>query len=223
MDTELNSTGELQAAALGAHLGGRMCGIYTSYLKRAIRTGDLVALSTPGAQRHSPSAYLDEIDFGDLDGAPDAKNNIAKTFEQWGAGQWGAKVGGNEVGMEGESGEDVRQRVRNSLLMFAEAARQEHHCSQVAVSHSAFIRVFISEACNIPLALALSLDLRNGGVSVVDVPSDLSRPASLRAVNDVSFLGAPLVHRRQPALICILQGAAAKAAIFYSECQQPIL
>lgn len=108
---------------------------------------------------------LGEIDFGSVDGKSvnEAKAEMMATWAKWSLGKIDAI---DENG--GESGRNVLERVSLALNSLTEIAASNGG-SVVAISHSAYLRIFLSLALELPLVDAAFLEQKNCCINVLDV------------------------------------------------------
>eukprot|EP00979_Chaetoceros_neogracilis_P001843 scaffold338_cov231-Chaetoceros_neogracile.AAC.13 len=108
---------------------------------------------------------LGEVDFGSIEGKSvnDAKAEMMTTWAKWSLGKIDA-IDGND----GESGRNVFQRVSLALNSLTEIAASTGG-SVIAVTHSAYLRMFLSLALELPLVEAASLDQKNCCINVLDL------------------------------------------------------
>jgi broad specificity phosphatase PhoE len=108
---------------------------------------------------------LGEVDFGSIEGKSvnDAKAEMMTTWAKWSLGKIDATDGN-----DGESGRNVFQRVSLALNSLTEIAASTGG-SVIAVTHSAYLRIFLSLALELPLVEAATLEQKNCCVNVLDL------------------------------------------------------
>mmetsp|Transcript_33917 Transcript_33917/g.67486 ORF Transcript_33917/g.67486 Transcript_33917/m.67486 type:complete len:340 (+) Transcript_33917:120-1139(+) len=212
VDADLNSKGEKQAHALAYYLSREPIDfVYSSTLRRASRTADIIADRGKGRCERVKTPTLDEIDFGDLEGKQ-SEREIARAVQHWCAGDLGFRVGNH-----GESGFDVAARVREALQLMS---AQKGNCF-AAVSHSSYLRSAIAIACGLPLGLTEILDQRNCCVNIIDVPRDFDLHARALGLNRIEHLTG-LTTRRYSPPVTLIQDTAALAVLRYRVSEHPL-
>lgn len=164
IDAPLNDTGERQAKMLGLALSYvQPQHIYHSSLLRARQTASIASqqLPSPPALESLPS--LKEIDFGNTaDGAHVSmyRAQMTATYAAWAIGDSEARMT-----VQGESLAEVQERVRMATLTMLDT---DASCV-AAVSHSSYLRVFLSTVDQgFSLTRASSLQIPNCSIHVVD-------------------------------------------------------
>lgn len=143
-DLELNATGLRQAELIADRLSReRVAAVYSSGLKRALRTGELI-----GRPHRLPVRIEDdlrELDHGDLEGLTfeDVKTRFPDFIRQWRVTPAELQVPG------GEKLVDVAERAWNGLHRIAE--RHRFGETVVAVSHNFPILAILCRIVRVPL------------------------------------------------------------------------
>ncbi len=138
IDASLNEAGRGQAAALARRFAGeRLDAIYSSTLRRARETADVVAANHPGVPVHR-LRDLEEMSWGDYEGRPFDERVLAmyeKMEALWQSGDFSRPVTG------GESIAEVQARGRKALDHILARHRGE---TVLVVAHGRFIRVLLA-------------------------------------------------------------------------------
>jgi broad specificity phosphatase PhoE len=137
--------------------------VYTSPSIRALETARPIA----AAHDLEPIEHeaLREIDFGLLEGLTfdEISTSHEELFQTWMRSPTDVRFPG------GESFVEVRRRV----LAAAAALRDRHRSQTIAVvSHGGPIRAILADALELPAEAVFRLDLRYGGVSIIDWTRD---------------------------------------------------
>lgn len=141
IDSELNETGREQAHALRDRFSTIPVDVvYSSRLKRARETAEVVAQSLPNPERRDLDD-LREISWGVLEGespSPARDAMLENVKERWARGEFEARVEG------GESILDVRDRAIRAAqhIVDREAGR-----TVLAVTHGRYLRVLLASIC----------------------------------------------------------------------------
>ena len=134
IDSSLNDTGRLQAKAVAVRLAEiQVDALYTSALKRARETADVIARSHPEARVHVLED-LEEMSWGVCDGSRPGRA-VQAAYERWRAGDFDHAVQG------GESILDVQTRAVRALDTILE---REIGKRVVVVAHGRFLRVLLA-------------------------------------------------------------------------------
>jgi len=188
VDPPLNINGKSQATNLGLALGRadpKPKIFFSSSLLRAKMTADLAAnvndpdpaeidFSSVSSKKRIISrqlAALAEIDFGPVaDGKPisTVEGEMAKTYTKWATGDVDFRPEGG-----GDSGREVLIRVCEALETLVNEAKAADVPCVAAVTHSAYLRVLVGIVLDEPLIQSSIRKIRNGSITVVDVPKDL--------------------------------------------------
>jgi probable phosphoglycerate mutase len=142
VDSSLNDAGRDQAHALRRRFASLPVDVlYSSHLRRAQETADVLAESLPRAERRTLED-LREISWGVLEGESpsptrDAALNAVKS--QWAEGTYGARIDG------GESVIDVRDRAIRAARHMVEA---NPGCTVLAVTHGRYLRILLASICD---------------------------------------------------------------------------
>jgi len=178
VDPPVNINGEAQATNLGLALDRadpKPKLFFSSSLLRAKMTAEIAAnANNPTKDRIKPKelSSLAEIDFGPVaDGQPISavQEKMTKTYTQWALGDVDFRPEGG-----GDNGREVLIRVCEALEMLVNEAKAAGVPCVAAVTHSAYLRVLVGVVLNEPLIKSSLRKIRNGSVTVVDVPKDLN-------------------------------------------------
>ncbi len=134
IDIELNQTGVKQAELLAEYLGGlKVAAVYSSPLKRALKTAEVIARRHKLEVETSPG--LIDCDFGKWQGLhlPEVKRRYKKLYAQWANNPQLVKI------PDGESLDEVRDRA----LAVVDEAVAKHEGIIVLVSHRVVNKVLI--------------------------------------------------------------------------------
>jgi broad specificity phosphatase PhoE len=156
----------------------KLVAVYTSPLRRAVRTAELVAnAGLPHPLPLQRARELAEIDHGDWSGLTRAQ--VAHKWPEL-AEQWRTAPG--DVTMPGgESLADVRRRA----LAFLAAIRQEHADGDIlAVTHGTVLRLLLAHFLDMRPDQIWSIEAENCALSIVD---DYEIPL-IMAINDTCHL-----------------------------------
>jgi len=142
VDSSLNDTGREQAETLKERFSlVDVDVIYSSTLRRARQTADVISEALPGVRREV-LPDLNEISWGILEGEPPSKKRDAAlgwVKDKWRRGDYGHRV------ENGESILDVKTRAESA----AKHLVQMHHGETVvAVTHGRYLRVLIAAICD---------------------------------------------------------------------------
>ncbi len=138
VDAPLNATGRAQAEAVARRLAAvPLDVIYTSTLRRAAETAEVVARAHAQAPLHR-LADLEEMAWGVYEGAPPSAQ-IQRVFEhlnaRWRRGEFAFRIEG------GESILDVQRRARRAM---AHILRHHPGRTVLVVTHGRFLRVLLA-------------------------------------------------------------------------------
>jgi len=142
VDSSLNKTGHEQAHALRRRFSSLPVDIvYSSPLRRARETADVLTESLPRAERRI-LGDLQEISWGVLEGespSPTRDAALGAVKSQWAEGNYDARIDG------GESILDVRDRAIRAVQHMVET-----HAGRtiLAVTHGRYLRVLLASICN---------------------------------------------------------------------------
>jgi broad specificity phosphatase PhoE len=142
LDVGLSAEGAADARALGVALAGSgLASVYSSPLRRARETADLVAEAC-GLDVVERRGFA-EIDFGELDGLTydDARARFPDVYSAWFDLPAAVRLPG------GECLDDVRSRVRAALGAVLERHRQE---TVAIVTHAGPLRAVLADALLLP-------------------------------------------------------------------------
>jgi broad specificity phosphatase PhoE len=134
IDLELNETGLKQAELLAEYLGGvNIDAVYSSPLKRASKTAEMIALHHKLEVEIAPG--LIDFDFGKWQGLPhqEVKQRYKKLYARW------LKEPHLVQMPDGESLDEVRERALNVV----DEAAAKHERSVALVSHRVVNKVLI--------------------------------------------------------------------------------
>jgi broad specificity phosphatase PhoE len=142
VDSSLNRTGREQAHALRRRFSSLPVDVvYSSDLRRAQETADLLAESLPRADRRILSD-LREISWGVLEGespSPTRDAALGTVKSQWAEGNYDARIDG------GESILDVRDRAIRAAQHMVEMDASR---TILAVTHGRYLRVLLASICD---------------------------------------------------------------------------
>lgn len=182
LESDLSPLGMEQAKALGARLADRqLAAVYTSPLRRAVRTAEIVAGFPRPSQRVRVRVRelgeLAEIHHGEWSGLTrdQVKQGWPELAEAWHRRPGGVTMPG------GESLAPVRERA----LAFLAAARQEHAGGDVlVVTHGTVIRLLLAHFLDMRPDQIWSIEAESCALSIVD---DYDIPL-IMAINDTCHL-----------------------------------
>mmetsp|Transcript_21280 Transcript_21280/g.43767 ORF Transcript_21280/g.43767 Transcript_21280/m.43767 type:complete len:373 (+) Transcript_21280:44-1162(+) len=198
VDPPVNINGEAQATNLGLALA---CAdpkpqlFFSSSLLRAKMTAEIAAnADKPASSRNRVKpkqlSSLAEIDFGPVaDGQPISavQEKMEKAYTKWAFGDVDFRPEGG-----GDNGREVLVRVCEALEMLVNEAKAAGVPCVAAVTHSAYLRVLVGVVLDEPLVKSSIRKIRNGSVTVVDVPMDLN---SRMLGSKPTLLGGPLSQK----------------------------
>ena len=163
-DIPLNSTGITQAKELGNRLkqqGFKVSHIYTSFLKRAKQTADIISdiLEIPCDILDG----LEEVNLGDWEGISwdEVKVRYPERYDAFRHNRRYTKASG------GESYEEMLQRVLPALKKLAETCKDD----VIVVTHSAVIMALLCYLNGTPFEKMITYKVKN--VSVITVEGTL--------------------------------------------------
>ena len=166
-DTELNENGLAQAARLGeAMVGSGITHVYTSYLKRANRTGQIVAerIGVPSEVREG----LQELGLGTWEGRS-WKDIIEKEPEAVAERDKDKRFSRPP---HGESYQELLDRMVPAMVRIAREAKGD----VMVVSHNGTIRAFLAELYGTSLdTMGTDYSTPNAGAIEVDAAKVLER------------------------------------------------
>lgn len=166
-DTELNENGLAQAAKLGESMkDSGIVHVYTSYLKRAARTGQIVAeiLGVPCEVREG----LQETGLGEWEGRiwKDVCEEYPEAIARWTADRR------NNRPPKGETYQEVLDRVIPAVVRVAQEATGD----VMIVSHNGTIKALLAELNGTPLeTMNQDYPTPNAGATEVDAAKILER------------------------------------------------
>lgn len=161
-DIALTPEGHNQACWLAQHLRSEQMGaIYTSDLRRARETAEIIASSQDQPVPIKASAAWRELDFGDWDGLTYAE--IAARFPE----QLGFFTNPEQFSPSG--GETLAQLKQRVLAGLALLLAEQNMGDLVLVSHGGPLRVLLCCVLGIPLARQWQLALEPGSLSALDL------------------------------------------------------
>ena len=166
-DTELNENGLAQAARLGEAMIGRgISHVYTSHLKRANRTGQIVAgrLGVPCDVREG----LQELDMGSWSGRVwrEVCAEEPERIRNWQSNRRFSRP------PQGESYQELLDRFVPAIVHIAKEVKGD----VMVVSHNGSIRAFLAELYGTPLeTMGEDYPTPNAGAIEVDAAKVLER------------------------------------------------
>jgi broad specificity phosphatase PhoE len=175
-NVELNETGIKQAELLAKHLADeRIAAIYSSPLKRALKTAEIIAL--PHHIDVITAPELVDFDYGEWQGLSHdtVKERYQTLYAQWSSNPHLAKV------PKGESLDDVRERV----LSLVDRIITNHEGTVALVSHRVVGKVLICALLGLDSSHFWNIRLDTCGITTF-VYQDKS--FILEKHNDTSFL-----------------------------------
>jgi len=188
VDPPVNINGRAQATNLGLALkraDPKPELFFSSPLLRAQMTAEIAASASSNDRIETDSSStsskylvkpkqlsaLAEIDFGPVaDGQPISvvQEKMVQTYTKWAMGDVDFRPeGGGDNGREGLS------RVCEALEVLVKEAKAANVPCVAAVTHSAYLRVLVGMVLDEPLIKSSVRKIRNGSVTVIDVPKDL--------------------------------------------------
>lgn len=184
-DIELNGRGLEQARRLAARMPdeGDFSAIYSSPLKRAFRTAEIIgaALNSPV----TPDPRLLERSLGQLEGLTmsDIREQYPEVHRAWHDGGPRPHIVGEE------SREDFIRRVQN----FITDIRAKHPDGRlIAITHGGTINMLLMVALNLDIERPLPFYIDNASINIVQWGE---RGARLRVLNDAYHLNPMRVTR----------------------------
>lgn len=184
VDPPVNINGKAQATNLGlalARADPKPELFFSSSLLRAKMTANIAANANNDPLEATSSSnrliarqlpVLSEIDFGAFaDGQPISavQEKMTKTYTRWSMGDVDYRPEGG-----GDSGRKVLIRAVKAIETLVDEAKAADMSCVAAVSHSAYLRVMVGMVLNEPLLQSSIRKIRNGSVTVIDVPKNLS-------------------------------------------------
>uniref|UniRef100_A0A7S4EM38 Phosphoglycerate mutase (2,3-diphosphoglycerate-dependent) n=1 Tax=Pseudo-nitzschia australis TaxID=44445 RepID=A0A7S4EM38_9STRA len=184
VDPPVNINGKAQATNLGlalARADPKPELFFSSSLLRAKMTANIAANANNDTLEATSSSnrliarqlpVLSEIDFGAFaDGQPISvvQEKMTKTYIRWSMGDVDYRPEG-----DGDSGREVLIRAVEAIETLVNEAKAADVPCVAAVSHSAYLRVIVGMVLNEPLLQSSIRKIRNGSVTVIDVPKNLS-------------------------------------------------
>jgi len=176
VDPPINQQGKAQATSLGLALSysnEKPAFFFSSNLLRAKMTAEIAANAMNNPIKPKQLSSLAEIDFGPVvEGKPVSavQEKMAQTYSKWVIGDIDYRPEGG-----GDSGREVLIRACEALEALVNEAKALQVTSVAAVSHSAYLRVLLGMILDESLLQASFRDLRNGSITVVDVPKNLNK------------------------------------------------
>lgn len=179
LDADLSELGVQQAEKLSERLHNEtLACIYTSPLKRAAHTAEIIARHHSGVPvRNSPA--LMEIHHGDWQGkyADEVNSQYAEGLREWQIHPMRSQM------PNGESFSNVLKRT----LEFKEQTLADHKDETILVStHDVVIKVLVADVLDMNMDNINRIWLTNGSISMIDYGEDRSYLASL---SDACHLG----------------------------------
>lgn len=160
-DTELSETGKIQAQRLGEALKGeRIDAIYSSPLKRALDTAQVIASHHELRVEVEPD--FREIEAGELEGLSLAEfsTSFSQFILRWREGNGQERLPG------GESVAELADRVWDAI----QRIKKKHDGGVVAiVTHFFCVVVAICKALGWPLTTIERIRVQTGSISIVDL------------------------------------------------------
>ncbi len=142
VDSSLNETGREQAHALRRRfLSVPIDVVYSSLLRRAEETADVVSESLPNSDRRELDD-LREISWGVLEGvapSPTRDATLNQVTSRWANGEYGARIDG------GESILDVQER---ALRAAEHMVKRDAGRTVLAVTHGRYLRILLASICD---------------------------------------------------------------------------
>ena len=177
LDPSLSIQGRAQAAALARRMAGQsLAAVYSSPLKRALTTAQMIAV--PHGLEVSAIAELVELDFGDWDGLTyhEIAEIAPQQFNRWLADPAQVRPPNGETLLE------MSQRVMEAINGIIAAHLGE---TVVVVTHGGPARVIVCHVLGIPLSEQWRIRQDLAAVSWLDFDD---RGASLSLLNDICHL-----------------------------------
>jgi len=155
-DVELNQTGIAQAQALASHLESvPMEAVYSSPLKRALKTAQIIASSNKISV--IPSQELIDIDYGKWQGLPSrvVKDQYKTLYEEWLKKPHLVEIPG------GETLKDVRKRTLRLINQIV----TRHEGTVAAISHRVVHKVIICTLLGLGISHFWNIKLDTCGIT----------------------------------------------------------
>ncbi len=151
-DVELTERGERQAEALAKRLSGEgIIAVYSSDLKRAVRTASLIADACGAILYIEPK--LREINYGDWEGR--SYNEIESASEEW--REMLNRRRTDAMRFRAPNGESFAEFVRRVTEAFDRISERHQNQSIAVVAHKMTNRVILCYALGIPVSLWFTL------------------------------------------------------------------
>lgn len=177
-DISLSKEGIIQAQYLLNRFGSNFDYIYTSPLKRAIQTAEIISEN----KKIKPIIELElrEIDFGDWEGLTlkEIQNNYPEKFNQWKNDEVNAPICGGELSMKQAS-----IRAKNALLRIAKKHKGNNI---IIVAHGGIIKAGLIGLFNWDMTMYHKIILGNTAVCKISFDADLN--PTIINLNDTSHL-----------------------------------
>lgn len=178
IDEDLTEEGRWQAEQLSQRLSHwPIAGVYSSPLKRAARTAEIIA--QPHHLSVSRLPELGEIKIGAWEGMM-AKEIEAKFPDLWRV--W-RRDPSNIVMPGGESLTQVQQR---AIAAFKYVTQLNQGQQVVMVTHDVIVRLLVAYCLEVSTSIYRHLEVANASLTVIQLINDRCR---LRLLNDTSHLG----------------------------------
>lgn len=175
INAPLNSTGRQQAVLLADYL--------TDYPSEVLVSSNLLRTwqtAEPYQKRTKlelmKNADLDEMDFGDLEGASyqDVSSELQELQDAWKNGNLSQRIPG------GESPEDVFERANQAVFSLMKEAGSG---TMVLILHGRLIRVLLSEWLGFGLVNMDKIEHHNAGVNHIVYKNDTFEPVYLNKIS----------------------------------------
>lgn len=177
MDEDLSDIGVWQAERLSRRLAQRSIkAIYSSPLKRACRTAEMVAL--PHSLPVQVSGELGEIRIGEWEGmhAEEIATKFPDLWRTWRRDPTGIQIPG------GESLSQVQDR---AVAAFEDIARANKGRQVLVVTHDVVVRLVVAHYLGVTTSVYRRLEVANASLTVVELTDGRGW---LRVLNDTAHL-----------------------------------
>jgi broad specificity phosphatase PhoE len=177
VDDDLSDKGVYQADRLSRRLGGlSIAAVYSSPLKRALRTAETLAL--PHSLPVEILEALGEMRLGAWEGmfAQDIAAKFPDLWQTWRSEPSGIQMPG---------GESLAQVQDRAVAAFKHVARANDGRLTIIVTHDVVVRLLVAHCLDVGTAIYRRLEVSNASLTIIQVTDGKCR---LRLLNDTSHL-----------------------------------